>query len=173
MGGQFENLGCKLPRFHSSFLYNALHLSSFSFIVMQTPLKLALYIILDVVAPLFSTFNLSTQFLFIGTLFISLYCQRIRIVQCFVILGFLSLLENFGLATPIPVGIKVLDVKHPYELNCSREIGHKTKLIPFSTSSSFSLVLQFIFFSFILVIQKEYIPQPCSFMHSKHSYSKN
>ena len=38
---------------------------------------------------------------------------RLGIVQCFVFLGFLSLLENFGLATPIPVGIKVLGVKTP------------------------------------------------------------
>ena len=140
-----ENLGYKLPRFHSSFLYNGLHLSSFSFLVMQNPLNLASYIILDVMAPLFATFNLSAQFLFTGTFFVSLYCQRIGIVQCFVFLGFLSLLENFRLAIPIPVDIRVLGVKHPYELNCLREIRHKTKLIPFSTSSSFSLVLQFIF----------------------------
>ena len=95
-------------------------------------------------APLFATFNLSAQFLFIGTFFVSLYCQRNGIVQCVVFLGFLSLLENFRLATLIPVGIRVLGVKHPYELNYSREIGHKTKLIPFSTSS-FSLFLKFIF----------------------------
>ena len=113
MGGQLESLGYKLPRFHSSFLYNGLHLSSFPFLVMSTPLNLALYIILDVVAPLVATFNLSAQFLFTGTLFVSLYCQRIGIVQCFVFLGFLSLLENFGLATPIPVGIRVLSVKIP------------------------------------------------------------
>ena len=35
------------------------------------------------------------------------------IVQCFVFLGFLSLLENFGLATPILVGIRVLSVETP------------------------------------------------------------
>ena len=67
------------------------------------------------------------------------------VVQCFVLLGFLSLLENFGLATLIPIGIRVLGVEHPYELNGSREIGHKTKLIPFFinflffTSSSHTL----------------------------------
>ena len=71
---------------------------------------MALYIILDVVAPLVATFNLSAQFLFTGTLFIYLYFQIIGIVQCFVLLGFLSLLENFGLVTPIPVGIRVLGV---------------------------------------------------------------
>ena len=54
-------------------------------------------------------------------------------MQCLVFLGFLLLLENLGLETPIPVGIRVLGVKHPYELNCSREIGHKTKLIPYFT----------------------------------------
>ena len=75
--------------------------------------NLALYIIFDVVAPLVSTFNLSAQFLLTGTLFISLYFQRIGIVQCFVFLGFLSLLENFGLVTPIPVGIRVLGVETP------------------------------------------------------------
>ena len=35
------------------------------------------------------------------------------IVQCFIFLGFLSPLENFGLATPIPVDIRVLGVKTP------------------------------------------------------------
>ena len=35
------------------------------------------------------------------------------IVQCFVFLSFLLLLENFGLATLIPVGITVLGVKTP------------------------------------------------------------
>ena len=74
---------------------------------------MVLYIILDVVAPLVVTFNLSAQFLFNGTLFVSLYCQRIGIVQSFVFLGCLSLLENFGLATPIPVGIRVLGVETP------------------------------------------------------------
>ena len=38
---------------------------------------------------------------------------RLGIVQCFVLLGFLSLLENFGLATLIPVGIMVLGVETP------------------------------------------------------------
>ena len=70
---------------------------------MQTPLNLALYVVLDVMAPLFATFNLSAQFLFIGTFLVSLYCQRNGIVQCFIFLGFLSLLENFRLPTLIPV----------------------------------------------------------------------
>ena len=108
-------LGCKLPRFHSFFLSNGLHLSSFIIFLpcnVNSP-NLALYIILDVVEPLVATSNLSAQFLFTGTLFISLYFQRIGIVQCFVFLGFLSLLENFGLATPIPVGIRVLGVETP------------------------------------------------------------
>ena len=34
-------------------------------------------------------------------------------MQGFVFLGFLLPLENFGLATPIPVGIRVLGVKTP------------------------------------------------------------
>ena len=41
-------------------------------------------------------------------------CQIfLGIVQCFVFLGFLPLLENFGLAAPIPVGIRVLGVETP------------------------------------------------------------
>ena len=59
---------------------------------------------------------------------------RLGIVQCCVFLGFLLHLEIFGLATSIPVGIRVLGVKTPYKLNCSREIGHKTKRIPFFTN---------------------------------------
>ena len=42
-----------------------------------------------------------------------LFVLRFGIVQCFVFLGFLLLLENFGLETPIPVGIRVLGVKTP------------------------------------------------------------
>ena len=34
-------------------------------------------------------------------------------VQCFSLLSFLPPLTNFGLVTPIPVGIRVLDVEHP------------------------------------------------------------
>ena len=101
MGRQLEDLGCKLLKFNFSFLNN-----------VNSP-NLDLYIILNVVASLVATFNLLAQFLFTGTLFISLYFQRIGIVQCFVFLGFLSLLENFGLATPIPVGIRVLGVETP------------------------------------------------------------
>ena len=96
-----ENLACKLLRFQFSFLNN-----------VNSP-NLALYMILDVVAPLVATFNLSAQFLFLLDLFSFLFFQRIGIVQCFVFLGFLSLLENFGLATPILVGIRVLGVETP------------------------------------------------------------
>ena len=34
-------------------------------------------------------------------------------VQCFVFLSFLPPLMKFGLVTPIPVGIRVLDVERP------------------------------------------------------------
>ena len=51
-------------------------------------------------------------------------------VQCFVFLSFLPPLTNFRSITPIPVGIRVLGVERPFELNCSREEGYKTELIP-------------------------------------------
>ena len=38
-------------------------------------------------------------------------CHHSRIVQCYVFLGSLTLLANFGLVTPIPVGIRVLGVE--------------------------------------------------------------
>ena len=58
---------------------------------------------------------LSIQSLWIEALFcFSFTCQRfLGIVQCLVFLGFLPLLENFGLAAPIPVGIRVLGVETP------------------------------------------------------------
>ena len=44
----------------------------------------------------------------------SFTCQLfLGLVQCLVFLGFLPLLENFELATPIPVGIRVLGVDTP------------------------------------------------------------
>ena len=51
-----------------------------------------------------------------GSIVLELFCfcfLRLGIVQGFVFLGFLLLLENFGLATPIPIGIRVLGVKTP------------------------------------------------------------
>ena len=44
---------------------------------------------------------------------LSFSVKDLGIVQCFVFLGFLSLLENFGLATLIPFGIRVLGVETP------------------------------------------------------------
>ena len=40
-------------------------------------------------------------------------CHHSGIVHCFVFLGFLTLLTNFGLVTPIPDGIRVLGVETP------------------------------------------------------------
>ena len=40
-------------------------------------------------------------------------CHHSGIGQCLVFLGFLTLLENFGLVTPIPDGIRVLGVETP------------------------------------------------------------
>ena len=101
LGGQLENLGCILPRFQFSFLNN-----------VNSP-KLGLVHHLGCRGSFGCHFHLPAQFLFTGTLFVSLYCQRIGIVQCFVFLGFLSLLENFRLETPIAVGIRVLGVETP------------------------------------------------------------
>ena len=50
-------------------------------------------------------------------------------VQRFAFLRFLPSLESFRLATPIPVGIRVLGVEHPSKLNASKEEDYKTKLI--------------------------------------------
>ena len=51
-------------------------------------------------------------------------------VQCFAFLSFLPPLASFGLVTPMAVGIRVLGVEYPEELNCSREEGYKAKHIP-------------------------------------------
>ena len=56
------------------------------------------------------------HFIQVGPLFLNSFAfvfLQLGIVQCSVFLGFLLLLENFGLATHIPVGIRVLDVKTP------------------------------------------------------------
>ena len=61
-------------------------------------------------------FNFHVHFIQAGPLFLNSFAfvfLRLGIVQCFVFLGFLLLLENFGLETPIPVGIRVLGVKTP------------------------------------------------------------
>ena len=85
-------------------------LFSFMYQITQTWL---LYIFLNIVASLVATLNLSAQFLLLELFFFSFFCQELGIMQCFVFLGFLSLFENFGLATPIPVGIRVVGVKTP------------------------------------------------------------
>ena len=41
------------------------------------------------------------------------FCHHSGIVHYFVFLGFLTLLTNFGLVTPIPDGIRVLGVETP------------------------------------------------------------
>ena len=63
---------------------------------------------------LIATFRLINLVPLIGTLFVFFFFVKdLGIVQCFVFLDFLSLLENFGLATPIIVGIRVLGVETP------------------------------------------------------------
>ena len=56
-------------------------------------------------------------FIPISHLYFSLFelflCHPSGIVQCSIFLGFLTLLANFGLVAPIPVGIRVLDVETP------------------------------------------------------------
>ena len=56
-------------------------------------------------------------------------------------------------------------LKHPYELNCLRVIGHKTKLIPFLTSFSPSLVFQLVFPHPSLQSKRNIFPQTCSLLH--------
>ena len=97
------------------------------------------------------------------------------IVQYIVFLSFLPPLTNFGSVTPIPVDIRVIGVEHPRGLNCSREEGDKTKLIPpwcfsfhsfFHNSLNLLLSLCIVFLNpFHPFLQLEIIfPQTCPFM---------
>ena len=110
-----KNLSCKSPSFHLFFALVAFSFHHFS--------SLYLLILLNFWPDSFFefflwNFNFHMHFIQANSLVLELFCLcffflRLGIVQCFVFLGFLSLLENFGLATPIPVGIRVLGVKTP------------------------------------------------------------
>ena len=107
------SLGCKLPSFHPVF---TLFPSTF---ILFLPCSFLILLNLSLIH-LFELFLWNSNFhmyliqadsLFFNSF--SFIFLRFGIVQCFVFLGFLLLLENFGLATPIPVGIRVLGVKTP------------------------------------------------------------
>ena len=108
-----KSLGCKLPSFHP-----VSTLLPPTFILF---LPCSFLILLDLsLIHLFELFlwNFNFHMYLIQENSFVLYSfafifSRFGIVQCFVFLGFLLLLENFGLATPVPVGIKVLGVKTP------------------------------------------------------------
>ena len=108
-----KNLSCKSPSFHLFSVLVAFNFNHFSSLYLLILLNLGLIHYLNS----FHGISISICTLFRPVrLFYNSFAYvflRLGIVQCFVFLGFLSLLENFGLVTPIPVGIRVLGVKTP------------------------------------------------------------
>ena len=108
-----KNLGSSLPRLH-------LHLNIFSFILLlkstfehpQTWFGVSFFIF-SIVVFLLTTFNSQFQFLIFEAFYFSFVVKVYGMVQCFSLLSFLPPLESFGLATPIPIGIRVLGIETP------------------------------------------------------------
>ena len=108
-----KNLSCKSPSFHIFFVLVPFSFHSFSSLYLLILHNLSLIHLSEF---FLWNFNFHMHFIQAGPLFLNSFVfvfLRLGIVQCFVFLGFLLLLENFGLATPIPVGIRVLGVKTP------------------------------------------------------------
>ena len=106
-------LSFKSPSFHLFSLLIAFSFHPFSSLYLLILLNIGLINLFEFFLwNLNSTCTLFRPFPLFYNSFASVFL-RLGIVQCFVFLGFLSLLENFGLATPIPVGIRVLGVKIP------------------------------------------------------------
>ena len=122
---KWKILGCKLPKFHS-----------FSFYVMT-------FIFHHFLS---SSCKLSHLQLISSIPFYWNSIQRIGIEQCFVLLGFLSLLENFGLVTPIPVGIRVVGVETPLLPRLFKRDRPQDK------TDSFFNFFSFIYFSSFILI---------------------
>ena len=111
--GNGKNLSCKSPSFHFFSVLVAFNFHPFSSLYLLILLNLGLILLLNsfyrILISICSLFRPVPLFLN-SFAFVFL---RLGIVQCFVFLGFLLLLENFGLATLIPVDIRVLGVKTP------------------------------------------------------------
>ena len=108
-----KNLSCKSPSFHIFFVLVAFIFHPFSSLYLLILLILGLIHLLEF---FLWNFNFHMHFIQASSPFENSFAYvflRLGIVQCFVLLGFLSLLENFRLATPIPVGIRVLGVETP------------------------------------------------------------
>ena len=108
-----KNLSCKSPSFHIFFVLVPFSFHSFSSLYLIILHNLSLIHLSEF---FLWNFNFHMHFIQVGLLFLNSFVfvfLRLEIVQCFVFLGFLLLLENFGLATHIPVGIRVLDIKTP------------------------------------------------------------
>ena len=108
-----KNLSCKSPTLHIFFVLIPFSFHSFSSLYLLILQNLSL---INLSEFFLWNFNFHIHFIQAGLLFLNSFAfvfLQLRIVQCFVFLGFLLLLENFGLATPIPVGIRVLGVKTP------------------------------------------------------------
>ena len=106
-----NNLGCKVPSFH--YVSKLLPPTFILFLLCSFFILLNLSLT-HLFEFFFWNFNLHMYLIQADSLFFHSFVfilLRFGIVQCFVLLGFLLLLENFGLATPIPVGIRVLGVK--------------------------------------------------------------
>ena len=115
-----ENLAKNYPDSNLQFLLLCLYPSSISFLLMsekkyspKLDLDVSYYTLILVI--LFFTVILIKSVPLDGSPFAFLFTSHIflGIVQCFIFLGFLPLLENFGLAALIPVGIRVLGVETP------------------------------------------------------------
>ena len=106
-------LSCKSPSFHIFSMLVPFSFHSFSSLYSLILHNLSLIHLSEF---LLWNFYFHMHFIQAGPLFLNSFAfvfLRLGIVQCFVFLGFLLLLENFGLATPIPVCIRVLCVKTP------------------------------------------------------------
>ena len=108
-----KNLSCKSPSFHIFSVLIPFSFHSFFFLYLLILHNLSLIHLSEF---FLWNFNFHMHFIQEGPLFLNSFAfvfLRLGIVQCFVFLGFLLLLENFGIATPLPVGIRVLGVKTP------------------------------------------------------------
>ena len=116
LGDRVDNgkiLSCKSPSFH---IFSVLVPFIFHYFPSLYLLILHNLSLIHLSEFFLWNFNFHMHFIQAGPLFLNSFAfvfLRLGIVQCFVFLGFLLLIEKFGLATPIAVGIRVLGVKTP------------------------------------------------------------
>ena len=110
-----KKLSCLSPSFHLYFVLVVFSFHPFASLYLLILLNLGLIHLFEFLLWNFKfPYALFQANSFVLNSFASVFL-RLGIVQCFVFLGFLLLLENFGLATPIPVGIRVLGVTTPLQ----------------------------------------------------------